>query len=347
MAKGGRKSTRKPAKRAPRSPAASSKPRVYPNATLGPDASLEQTGVFPYRDSTSADEPEEEIPESTPQSFAGLADKRLFSGKHRIPVSQILQLLVLAAVLVVFVSDSIEGRLSRWEDIWWTIQKSAVLAGLVALLAIVLGRLRSDREVGGVAARRIPPMTNTKPTEVDKAEIVGLHTEMVDRAKHEGIMIWTRFSAYFVVISAMGYGWAQVTGSVSTDAASSSVQIIVGLAGLLTAHAWVLTMINGAYWQEFFNEELKGFEIKHKDFLPQYYVDIATSEGKHQRPDLIYVSIALTLAVAVGWWYLIISSEILPLWVPIVAVVGLILLALIIEEVFRRRPPKTPMGTAS
>lgn len=119
----------------PTSEVASSELEIYPNATLGPDASLENstTGYWTNRDSTSAPSvgEEEEIREPYAKSYSELFDKYVMThfGREYIPL-----LIVMAVIGYTFIQDNGVGKLSNWDDIKWFILKSGVILGIGILI---------------------------------------------------------------------------------------------------------------------------------------------------------------------------------------------------------------------
>jgi hypothetical protein len=107
---------------------------VHPNATLTPDASLETqtTGQWLSRDSTNAPKigEESEEQERYAGSQAALIDKYILS-RHSVPF-------VLAIIVIgyIFIQDNGAGKLTNWEGIWWAVQKSGILAGIICVLLI-------------------------------------------------------------------------------------------------------------------------------------------------------------------------------------------------------------------
>lgn len=111
----------------------SSSPAVHPNATLIPDASLESTSSqWLSRDSTNAPKIGEPTKEQEPfaESHAALIDKYVLS-RH-----SIYFILVMGIIGYVFVQDNGAGKLTSWQGIWWTIQKSGILLGLLFFILL-------------------------------------------------------------------------------------------------------------------------------------------------------------------------------------------------------------------
>lgn len=108
---------------------------IHPNATLGPDASLEQpsTGEWVAQDSTSAPEigKESEATESYAGSEWALVDKYIFGGKL-IPFA-----LVVIVIGWIIIQDNGAGELTDWNAIWWTIQKCSVVMGLYGVILLI------------------------------------------------------------------------------------------------------------------------------------------------------------------------------------------------------------------
>lgn len=116
----------------PREEEISSAPTLHPNATLTPDASLVSStdAQWIQRDSTNApkigEQSEEQIPYAG--SYAALIDKYLLS-KYSIPF-------VIAIILIgwVFIQDNAAGKLINWQGIFWTIQKSGIILGIIFVI---------------------------------------------------------------------------------------------------------------------------------------------------------------------------------------------------------------------
>ena len=104
-----------------------SSPAFHPNATT-PYVSLESaaSGQWLSRDSTNAPEIGEasEEQEQYAQSYPALIEKYVFS-KHFIPF-----LLALMVIGFIFIQDNAAGKLTSWNELWWTIQKSGILLGI-------------------------------------------------------------------------------------------------------------------------------------------------------------------------------------------------------------------------
>lgn len=105
---------------------------VHPNATLTPDASLEPqtTETWLSRDSTNAPRigEESEEREQYAESQAALIDKYILS-RHSVPF-----VLAIIAIGYIFTQDNGAGKLTDWEGIWWAVQKSGILVGIIFLL---------------------------------------------------------------------------------------------------------------------------------------------------------------------------------------------------------------------
>jgi len=107
---------------------ASSSPPLHPNATLTPDASLKSptSDQLLSRDFTNAPEIGEESEEQTQyaESYSALIDKYLLSNyaKYLIPCTFIFFI-----ISYIFIQDNGAGKLTNWQGIWWTIQKSGIL----------------------------------------------------------------------------------------------------------------------------------------------------------------------------------------------------------------------------
>ena len=110
---------------------------VHPNATLYPTAYDSPTAIdVLQRDSTNAPTIGEEEPQNYVESFAGLADKYLFS-KKTIPFT-ILLLISGVGSTVIFIQDNNAGLLIDKKAIFWTLQKCIVLCVLNFLIWLSL-----------------------------------------------------------------------------------------------------------------------------------------------------------------------------------------------------------------
>jgi len=116
-----------------------SKSQIHPDATLSPSASVEVSTTIDLlqRDSTTAPiigEPEEK--DEYMDSFAGLADKHLFS-KKSIPFSIIL---IIAAIVsgFIFVQDNNAKLLIDIKAVFWTIKKCLIFFILIFIFWVIL-----------------------------------------------------------------------------------------------------------------------------------------------------------------------------------------------------------------
>lgn len=108
----------------------SSATSIHPNTTMTPEASQKDSTSAAWLsvDSTSAPllGEESEEPETYAKSNAALIDK-YFLSKQAIPLPFLIILLLISFL---FIQDNGAGNLTRWEGIFWTIQKSGVLIGM-------------------------------------------------------------------------------------------------------------------------------------------------------------------------------------------------------------------------
>jgi len=110
---------------------------VHPDATLYPTAYDSPTAIdVIQRGSTNAPSIGEEEPENYVESFAGLADKYLFS-KKTIPFT-ILLLISGVGSTVIFIQDNNAGLLTEPKSIYWTLKKCVVLCALNLLIWLSL-----------------------------------------------------------------------------------------------------------------------------------------------------------------------------------------------------------------
>lgn len=130
-------------KRAPSvSDVASSESDIHPNATLGPDASLESptTKMWTTKDSTSAPEiGEKEIQEPYAKSHSELIDKYVMSRFDRKSIFFLIAILVIGYI---FTQDNGAGKLSNWNDIRWFLLKSGIFLVLVLVLVLLISSIQ-------------------------------------------------------------------------------------------------------------------------------------------------------------------------------------------------------------
>ena len=138
-------------------------------------------------------------------------------------------------------------------------------------------------------------MSDTK-AQLKTSEVLSIYGIWVDRAKHEGVLYWTRFGAFFLVVSGLVVGWFK--GDVGPE-----VRFFLVLAGSIVTTAWALVSIDGALWQEFFVRKVEGFENSHSQ-LPLLY-DVY---GIQKLPDVIFVATTLAISSVIGW-LVIVSLE--------------------------------------
>lgn len=130
----------------------------------------------------------------------------------------------------------------------------------------------------------------------------------MDRAKHEGILFWTRFSAFVVIENILGYAWFWMLKSYMEFESGLFLLGVIGYAGLLLSFAWLLVSINSAYWQEHFNVKARAYERRHLNKLPQAYDRAANSRKVVWFPDLVFVGIALASLTTIAWVAIILNS---------------------------------------
>ncbi len=114
---------------------ASSEGAIHPNATLGPDSSLNQPSTVYWieGDSTNAPEigKESESKESYAQSQWALVDKHVF-GKKILPFT-----LVVILIGWILIQDNGAGKLTNWSGMFWTVQKCGVIIGLFLIILFI------------------------------------------------------------------------------------------------------------------------------------------------------------------------------------------------------------------
>ncbi len=113
----------------------SSSPLPHPNRTPTSDTQLQVFDATTWlsRDSTKAPIIGEvtEDKEEYAESHAALIDKYLLS-RQSIP-------LVFALIVIgyVFIQDNGAEKLTNWQGIWWTIQKSGILLGIFLVILLI------------------------------------------------------------------------------------------------------------------------------------------------------------------------------------------------------------------
>lgn len=116
-----------------------SSPKINPNATLTPEASLgEPTDDSKFGEdlttaSMAGEETEERPGTRTPSN---LSPSALFAGLvlKRITIPSLLAIIVIG---IIFIQDNGAGRLSCSEDMYWTFKKSIIIFGLFYSILIV------------------------------------------------------------------------------------------------------------------------------------------------------------------------------------------------------------------
>ena len=110
----------------------SSSPSFNPDATVPLDESLETTtsGQWLSEDPTRSPHIGEETDESAPyaESHAALIDKYVLS-RHSIHF-----VIALGIIGFIFIQDNGAGKLTNWNELLWTLQKSGVIFLLVCLI---------------------------------------------------------------------------------------------------------------------------------------------------------------------------------------------------------------------
>ena len=110
---------------------------IHPDATLSPTNYENPTAIdVIQRESTSAPVIGEEDAQPYVESFAGLADKYIFS-KRSIPFN-ILLLICGVGSAFVFIHDNNAGLLSDFNAVCWTLKKCFILCSLIVFIWIAL-----------------------------------------------------------------------------------------------------------------------------------------------------------------------------------------------------------------
>ena len=128
-------------------------PDVHPDATVGPDASMESTGLS-WRERESTNAPivgEEDASESYSQGYPELVEKLL---KWRVPLSSRTVWLVIlfswfAFIAWIFLQDNESGALGTVSGLRWFAVKAGIFTGMVivvsVLAAVILRVTRTTR----------------------------------------------------------------------------------------------------------------------------------------------------------------------------------------------------------
>lgn len=110
---------------------------VHPDATLSPSTYETPTAIdVIQRESTSAPAIGEEDAAPYVESFAGLADKYIFS-KRSIPFN-ILLLICGVGSAFIFIHDNNAGLLVDFNAVYWTLKKCFILCTLIVLIWVAL-----------------------------------------------------------------------------------------------------------------------------------------------------------------------------------------------------------------
>lgn len=134
--------TRRSRKKRPFVEVVTNEPDFHPDATLGPDASLDSTALaWRERESTNAPVVGEEEPEGSYASgYPELVEKFL---KHRVPlsgrlVSVVIILAWFAFISWLFVQDNQAGSLSTSDGLEWFAVKAGLYSGLTVVCGIIM-----------------------------------------------------------------------------------------------------------------------------------------------------------------------------------------------------------------
>ena len=117
-------------------------PDFHPDATLGPDASLDSTALaWRERESTNAPTVGEEEPEgSYARGYAELVEKFL---KHRVPLSGrpvavVIILAWFAFISWLFLQDNQAGSLATSDGLKWFAVKASLYSGFAAVCGVIV-----------------------------------------------------------------------------------------------------------------------------------------------------------------------------------------------------------------
>lgn len=139
-----------------------------------------------------------------------------------------------------------------------------------------------------------------EPTRGDCIQLYGI---MVERAKHQGNLFWTSFSAFLVIVSGL---FAVLMLGFDGKTPGEPYGRILLYGGMLTSWAWFLSMCNGVFWQEFFNHVARNLEKRYPEQLLKagmYGLQYPTKWPK--MPDMVGVALVFGLVASVAWGYLI------------------------------------------
>ena len=174
-------------------------------------------------------------------------------------------------------------------------------------------------------------------------EAIQLYQVLVDRVKHEGNLYWVRFSAFFVMVSALTAAWARgafgVRGASETDLSflvDPTVRVVVLLAGSLIALAWLLANLNGAAWQEYFNHQISSLE-KEYPFLRGTYTGFW--RARLTQTDVVAIAILLSALSLVGWIFIAFFFDLFWGCVSLVSCAGFVILAVLTTNAVNHLTP--------
>jgi hypothetical protein len=141
--------------------------------------------------------------------------------------------------------------------------------------------------------------------ELTNSEAIQLYEVLVNRNKHEGILFWTRFSAFFLFFTAFLAAWAKGSIVVSDKLSDGfnflsdpTARVIILIAGSLTTLSWFLVNLNGAFWQEYFNHQINSLEEKYKVLSKTYSNHW---KAKFFQIDVVIIAIIISALTLIAW----------------------------------------------
>jgi hypothetical protein len=133
---------------------------------------------------------------------------------------------------------------------------------------------------------------------VSESQAVALYGILVARSTHEGTLFWTRYSAFFAILSALAFAWANTVSSVDSAFFGSFImQGALVVAGTIVAFSWFLVAVDGAKWQEYFSQKIQEIENEHQ-CLPVVFTNITEPRIL---PDVVAVAITISFVSCVSW----------------------------------------------
>lgn len=133
---------------------------------------------------------------------------------------------------------------------------------------------------------------------MEKSEVISIYGQLIDRNKHEGILFWVRYSAFFSIVSLLLVIWRySLFKSPESFLGDSFISLFFMCSGIATSFCWFLVAFDGAKWQQYFSDQIIKLE-ESNDFLPQIYSSMYKSK---LIPDVIAVAISISFFTFMGW----------------------------------------------